>query len=131
MSEIKELTESADENLADIAKKLLHIINTNPQELLNDEAEHILKPLGIQIEPKPECVYYYEDSQRLSVMWNIRIASKELVLRWALLAPPEHNRKMREVVKFVEKNKDKAKEVKSQLEKEGLPIHPEWRQYGL
>lgn len=131
VSEIKRLIENEDKNISEKARSLNFVVNNNPNSLLIDEVNHVMKPLGIDLHPKPQMVYYHTKSERLSVKWSVSTSNIDQAIRWALVSPPDHPAKMKKVVDFVEKHPDATERMKQNVLDDGLRIHPDWREHGL
>jgi hypothetical protein len=131
ITKLERMTKHPDPIIASRAKKLMRVVNDYPNRLLDDEARNILNPLGIFLEPRADSLIYYKGSKRLSAEWHLACNKIADNIRWALLAPPNHPRKMKKVVAFVKSHPKIVSEVKSRLEKEGLKIHPIWEVYGI
>ncbi len=125
---IKGLEDSEDANVSRLAKDLLRIIKENPNRLLKDEVNEILAPLGIKMKRAPRHLVYYRDSGRLSL--NSYASTKDVVdaTRWALIAPPNHPRKMAKVVKFVRKHQDTVNRVRQEISDDGLSMDSIWEE---
>ncbi|MGY5854765.1 MAG: hypothetical protein RTU92_14445 [Candidatus Thorarchaeota archaeon] len=131
VAQLKLHVDSSNEMIATRANDLITIAYDNRNRLLDDEVNEIFHPLGIKMRTKPKSFIFYVESGRLSVRWASRTKTKDDAMRWSLLSPPNHNRKMAEVVNFVRSNPKRAARIKIEIEKEGLVIHPEWRKYGI
>jgi len=126
VTEIRQIAESNANPYAEAARKLYASIFQNPNRLLKDEVEQMMKPLGISMAVRARNVIYYRDSQRLSVSWEARTSSIADAIKWALIAPPNHPKKMSAVVKFVTENKDSIEKAKEEIQRMGLGVHPTW-----
>ncbi|UCH05009.1 MAG: hypothetical protein JSW05_02295, partial [Candidatus Thorarchaeota archaeon] len=131
LSELEQLEKSEDVGKAMTAKELLRLINENPNGLLNDEIDNILDPLGIRMTLTCKGLYYYRPSGRLSIGYTAATKTVEDVIRWSLIAPPNHPRKMSAVVKFVEARMKYVDRLRNQIVDDGLNIHPVWEEYGI
>jgi hypothetical protein len=129
---IEGLEDSEDANVSRLAKDLLRIIDENPNRLLKDEVNEIIEPLGIKMTREPQHhLAYYRGSGRLSL--NSYASTKYVVdtIRWALIAPPNHPRKMIEVVKFVRKHQNTVNRVQQEISDDGLSMDSIWEEDGL
>jgi len=131
LSELERLEKSEEVGKAQIAKDLLRIIKENPNRLLHDERNHILRPLGIKTELQCKGLFHYRPSGRLSIGYTATTETVRDALRWSLISPPNHSRKMSAVVKFVEARPNAVDEVRKQIVADGLGIHPVWEEYGI
>ncbi|MHA1289405.1 MAG: hypothetical protein ACTSPB_18610, partial [Candidatus Thorarchaeota archaeon] len=131
IGELKRLEKKNDDQISDKARKLLSVVYNNPSSLINDEMDYIMKPLGIELEPKPSMVYYFKDSERLSSRWSAGTTNIDQAVRWALIAPPNHPEKMEKVVEFVISRSDATTKMKQKLLNEGFEIHSDWEDYGF
>jgi hypothetical protein len=131
LSELVQLEKSEDIGKATTAKELLQLIDENPNGLLGDEKDHILEPLGIEMTLTCKGLFYYRGSGRLSVGYTATTKTVENAIRWSLIAPPNHPRKMRAVVKFVEARMKYVNRLRNQIVDDGLNIHPVWEEYGI
>jgi hypothetical protein len=84
---LKELQTHEDHKFADAARKLVQVINENPNQLIRDECR-IAKSLGIQVTLLPDQVRYSLDTGRVSVRWRASTTSVDDALRWASICPP-------------------------------------------
>ena len=103
---IEGLEDSEDANVSRLAKDLLRIIDENPNRLLEDEVNEIIEPLGIEMTHEPRHLVYYRGSRRLSLNSYASTTEMADTIHWALIAPPNHPRKMAKVVKFIRKHQD-------------------------
>ncbi|MCK5303230.1 MAG: hypothetical protein KAJ96_08820, partial [Candidatus Thorarchaeota archaeon] len=128
---MKGLEKSEDANVSRLAKDLLRIIKENQNRLLKDEVNEIMAPLGIKMKCAPRHLVYYRDSGRLSL--NSYASTKEVsdTIRWALIAPPSHPRKMAKVVKFIRKHQDIVNRVRQETSDDGLSMDSIWEEDGL
>jgi hypothetical protein len=128
VGELQDLSESKDLIDSERAGKLISIINENPNRLLSDEVNHIIRPLGIKIRHKPDHLVYYKQTERLSLKSRAATESVNDTIRWALIAPPNHPRKMAKVVKFIDKKPEKVKRIKEQILRDGLSVARVWEE---
>ena len=128
VGELRDLSESKDLIDSERAGKLISIINENPNRLLSDEVNHIIRPLGIEIRHKPDHLVYYKQTERLSLKSRAATESVDDTIRWALIAPPNHPRKMVKVVKFIDKKPEKVKRIKEQILRDGLSVARVWEE---
>ncbi|MHA1935925.1 MAG: hypothetical protein ACW97A_11630, partial [Candidatus Thorarchaeota archaeon] len=131
ISELNDLVESDNNRTSNLAKDLISIIESNPNRLLEDEVNQILRPLGIEMNMHPEHLVYYENSERLSVSFRARTKSVYDSIRWMLIAPPNHPEKMEKAVTLVINRPDATKKVIEQITEDGLEAHPVWKEHGL
>ncbi len=128
---LNDLSYSSNISVSSLAKDLMEIVEANPNRLLKDEVEYIIRPLGIGVTFDPEQLVYYVESGRLSVEWTSRTNGVDDAIRWALIAPPNHPRKMDAVVRFVLKHRAKTDIVKREITEDGMKINPLWEEYGI
>ncbi len=128
VSELQDLSESKDLIDSERAGKLISIINKNPNRLLSDEVNHIIRPLGIKMRHKPDHLVYYKQTERLSLKSRAATESVNDTIRWALIAPPDHPSKMAKVVKFIHKKPEKVKRIKEQILRDGLSVAKVWEE---
>ena len=126
--ELQDLSESKDLIDSERAGKLISIINENPNRLLSDEVNHIIRPLGIKMRHKPDHLVYYKQTERLSLKSRAATESANDTIRWALIAPPDHPNKMAKVIKFIDKKPEKVKRIKEQILGDGLSVARVWEE---
>jgi len=131
MRAIQDLAESEDRLVSETAQRLRQAAESTPNRLLDDEVHRIIEPLGIHMRVGPIKVQYFKGTGRVSVVSEAHTLKKEDALRWSLIAPPNHPRKMKAVVGFVQKHPEDVREIKAQIEKEGLKVHPIWEDYRI
>jgi hypothetical protein len=51
-------------------------------------------------------------------------------IRWALIAPPNHPRKMAKVVKFIRKHQEIVNRVRQEISDDGLSMDSIWEEDG-
>ena len=125
---LQDLSESKDLIDLERAGKLISIINENPNRLLSDEVNHIIRPLGIEMRHKPDHLVYYKQTERLSLKSRAATESVNDTIRWALMAPPDHPNKMAKVIKFIDKKPEKVKRIKEQILGDGLSVARVWEE---
>ena len=131
MGELQRLIESKDKDESEKARTLYSVVNNNPNTLIVDEVNHILKPLGIDLHAKPQMLYYYTKSERLSVKWYTSTTTNEQTIRWALISPPDHPKKMEKVADFMKDYPELVENMKQTLLNDGFEIHNDWRKFGI
>ncbi len=102
-----------------IARRILSIVEKNRSKLLDDEV-HLATKLGIVIVTYPEYITLYPDTNRVSLKWVAKTKNKDDAIRWALIAPPNDQRKNRRVQKWLAKIPDDVERVQSILRSEGM-----------
>lgn len=128
---IEGLEDSEDANVSRLAKDLLRIIDENPNRLLKDEVNEIIEPLGIGMTREPQHLAYRRGSGRLSLNSYASTTEVADTIRWALIAPPNHPRKMAKVVKFIRKHQDIVNRVRQEISDDGLSMDSIWEEDGL
>jgi len=93
---LKELQAHEDHGFADAAKKLVQVINRNPNRLIRDECR-IAESFGIQVTLLPDQVRYSLATGRVSVRWRASTTSVDDALRWADICPPNDIKKKQAV----------------------------------
>ncbi len=131
MSVIQRLTESEDHLVSETAQKLQQAAMSIPNRLLDDEVHKIIEPFGIDMSIGPREVVFFKGTGRVSVVSEAHTKAKDDAIRWSLIAPPNHPRKMRLVAEFVRKHPEDVRRIKAQIEKEGLKVHPIWEDYRI
>lgn len=131
VSMLYDLTFSEHPAEARMARELQEIVAGESNRLLDDEVHHILEPLGIKPAVVDTYITHYVKSGRVSVERMAKTKNIPDTIRWALLMPPNHPRKMIEVVKFVQDHPLDVEEVKGRIEKDGLHVDSVWEDYGV
>ena len=130
VKELRKLGKSSDTTTATQARELATIVKNNPNRLLRDEVKYIIQPAGIEMGDERRYLIYYKESGRLSLSSSIRTRSVEDAVRWCLISPPNHPRKMIAVTKFLNERPDRASRIRQQIVEEGLVLHPTWEEHG-
>jgi len=129
ISKIRELTTDESIDTQSNAKRIEELVDEQPNRLLNDEVEHILKPLGIHVTTKPQRLVYSYRTGRVSVDCRTQTSSINDSIRWALIGPPNHPRKMKAVNDFLKARQKGTDEVSLQIREDGFEIHPLWHDF--
>ena len=117
-----QLTKSEDSLISNVAEKLVMSVKSNPNRLLHDEIQEILRPLGIQMIMEPRQLIYYTSSGMVMVEWRGETRTMNDTIRWALIAPPNHPRILTEVTDFLKEHPKKVNRIRSEIEMEGLKL---------
>lgn len=107
------------------ARVLYDKVLGNPCRLIEDEKQ-VVERLGVGIVLRPAQVKYSLKSDRVSVEWTARVASVKDMIRLALLAPPDHPRKLDSVVRWMAGRPRKVAQIMDNLKHERLAARPEW-----
>jgi len=131
ISTLPELAKSDDPTVAARAGGLYERVRIERNELLDDEVYRILVPLGIEMTIEDTYITHYIASGRVSVERKAHTLHMRDAVRWALLAPPDHPRKMERVVKFIREHPKTVEMVKAKIEADGLHVDPVWEEYNI
>jgi hypothetical protein len=107
------------------ARVLYDKVLGNPCRLIEDEKQ-VVERLGVGIVLRPAQIKHSLKSDRVSVEWTARVASVKDLIRLALLAPPDHPRKLDSVVRWMAGRPRKVAQIMDDLKHEGLAARPEW-----
>ncbi len=107
------------------ARVLYNKVLGNLCRLIEDEKQ-VVERLGVGIVLRPAQVKHSLKSDRVSVEWTARVASVKDLIRLALLAPPDHPRKLDSVVRWMAGRPKKVVQIMDDLKHEGLTARPEW-----
>lgn len=119
ITQLKELSESKnDEEVAKLAKELYEIIYRNPPSLLLDEIG-LARKLGIDVSRYPEDIVFSKKTGRFSVTWSTNVFKLDHKVRWALLAPPKDNAKVKS---WLDGHMIDSERIRQQLQEEGYEI---------
>ena len=115
-NKLEGLEDSSDLETAGNATEILEAILDNPSYLMNDE-RRLLKDFGVQTsKPYVQGVYYYEGSERISVLYHTRTKTKDDVMRVALQCLPEDVVKRNKVEDWMKSEPARLARVKGELE---------------
>jgi hypothetical protein len=127
MDTIRAIAGNSQHPQARTAREVLQVVHENPNRLLVDEEAEIAGALGIRMKRRVKSLLYYRESGRLSLCNESRTASVDDALRWVLIAPPDHFLKMAAASNLVNGSSSRVKRVTSEIERDGLSVHPVWR----
>ena len=128
-TDLKELRKHKDTEISKQANALYETIKENRNRLIDDEGK-FAESLGMKVNIDPEEVVYYENSGRVSVKWEARTVGTKSMIRWALVCPPNHPEKEVALKKWLSKRKSEdVGKVAEELEREGMEINSDWRDY--
>jgi len=122
---IDQMMKDSRTNYSSGARVLYDKVLGNPCCLIEDEKQ-VVERLGVGIVLRPAQVKHSLKSDRVSVEWTARIASAKDMIRLALLAPPDHPRKLDSVVRWMAGRPRKVAQIMDDLKHEGLAARPEW-----
>ncbi len=131
MTRLAEFTKSENERIRRVAVELRNIVISNPNRLLGDERDHILSSFGIATDIRIESLYYYKGTGRLSVKSTLCTNGVMNAIRWMLIAPPNHPRKMEVAVKLLSERPYDVMKVKSEMARAGLTVSSVWEGLGI
>jgi hypothetical protein len=115
---IRSLINSDNKEVATFARKLWHIVSTNPPMLLQDEI-HLIRSLGVSMH-KIWCEVTLYKTGRVSVSWTARTQSQHDTARFALLAPCNDLKKRTLLQDWMGRHPHLIDDVLSELKSENL-----------
>jgi hypothetical protein len=86
-----------------MAKEIIECIEGNAPKLIMDEA-NLARSLGMKIDVHADQITIFTDTGRTSVKWTAATTGYASGIRWALMAPPNHERKRNAVVDWLATN---------------------------
>ena len=122
---IKQMMKDSRTSVSSRARTLYYKVLGNPCRLIEDEKQ-VVERLGVGIVLRPAQVKHSLRSDRVSVEWTARTASVKDTIRLALLAPPDHPRKLDSVVRWMAGRPRKVAQIMDDLKHEGLAARSEW-----
>ncbi len=117
-AELKRLTHSKDPEVVATAKRLKQCVHDYPCHLVEGEVS-VCRGLGIKIAKRPTIINLYEKSGRVTVQWLAITRRTEDAIRWALLAPPDDQRKRGQLVEGLKRLSSLVEKVAARLREEG------------
>ena len=125
-STLEELGNSEDSSLAKSASNLLSMINERPSKLIHDESR-IAESLGIETRLGPSTVKFYPKTGKVTVRWNAGTTKREDGLRWAIIAPPNDERKRANVKKWLLSKEKYIPPILCDLGRRGYTVSEWWK----
>ncbi|MDF1538163.1 MAG: hypothetical protein P1Q69_04600 [Candidatus Thorarchaeota archaeon] len=107
MKELRELSESGDDETTRIVRTALKIIESHPPTLLLQERE-ICQKIGIAMtQPKLRKITFSDATQRITAQWETLTRRLQDVVRWFEIAPPNDIVKYEKLSKWVEEYRNR------------------------
>ncbi|MGY5880648.1 MAG: hypothetical protein RTV31_10375 [Candidatus Thorarchaeota archaeon] len=129
LSKIQEIADDEKHTSSKIANDMLEIVYENKHQLLRDEADNIMKSLGIEMRVRESFVQYYRGSRRLALASHGATRGKDDAIRWVLIAPPNHPSKMKAAIELITGDEKRSWRIAGQIKNDGLSVDPLWEEY--
>ncbi len=102
-STIKKLQMNGNLRISRIAAEMIECIEKNSPLLLLDEVG-LTKSLGMKMSLHPDMITLFTETGRVSVKWTASTKGHASGIRWALMVPPNHERKRKAVADWLAKH---------------------------
>ena len=111
------MSDSTDTEIAKTATEILESISENPSYLMIDE-QKLLRGLGVRTtKPYVRGVYYYEGTERISVLYHAATSTQSDAMRVAFKCPPDDEVKRAKVEKWMwsESESERREEIQREI----------------
>lgn len=99
-SALQQLSSYENPKISKTAKEIIECIEGNPSKLIIDEV-NLARSLGMKIDVHPNQLTIFTDTGRTSAKWTAATTGYASGIRWALMAPPDHERKRKAVADWL------------------------------
>jgi hypothetical protein len=113
--EMIKLTKDKNPSIASLAKKLRSYIEANLPKLMEHE-RRLLKAFGADTKPTWDAITFYEETNRVSVLWRIRSKSLDDAMKIAIMAPPDDKRKRSKVSYWIKADPARFRRIRNVLQ---------------